>query len=114
MAKTTAHNVIGAIHGKTVFNRRTRVLARKIEPLLPRDASILDVGTGDGTIASLWQHNRPDLRIEGIDVLVRNDTKIPVSAFDGRTIPFDNTTWDVVSFVDVLHHIDEVEHLLRE
>jgi SAM-dependent methyltransferase len=114
MAKTTAHNVIGAIHGKTVFNRRTRVLASRIEPMLPKDACVLDVGTGDGTIASLWQRNRPDLRIEGIDVLVRNDTKIPVRAFDGRTIPFDDNTWDVVTFVDVLHHTLEVEHLLRE
>ena len=114
MAKATVHNVIGAIHGKTVFNRRTRVLSKKIEPMLPKDTCILDVGTGDGTIASLWQRNRPDLRIEGIDVLVRNDTKIPVRAFDGRTIPFDDNTWDVVTFVDVLHHTHEVERLLRE
>ena len=63
-------------------------LASKMEPLLPKNAHILDVGTGDGTIAAMWQHNRPDIRIEGIDVLVRSQTKIPVRKFDGCVIPF--------------------------
>ena len=109
-----AYKLIGAIHGKAVFNRRARVLSDKIESLLPQGGRILDVGTGDGTIASLWQRNRPDLRIEGIDVLVRKDTNIPVRVFDGRTIPYDNNSWDVVTFVDVLHHTHEVERLLSE
>ena len=39
--------------------------------LMPRDAHVLDVGTGDGLIAAALAERRPDLRIEGIDVLVR-------------------------------------------
>lgn len=57
---------------------------------------------------------RPDLRVEGIDVLVRPETKIPVRAFDGRTIPYDDHSFDVVSFVDVLHHANDAVQLLRE
>ena len=114
MPNATVHKVVGVLHGKAIFSRRTRVLADGILPLFPQDARVLDVGTGDGTIASLWQRNRPDLRIEGIDLLVRNNTKISVRAFDGHSIPFANKTWDVVAFVDVLHHTDCVEHLLRE
>ncbi len=57
---------------------------------------------------------RPDVHIEGIDVLVRDDASIPVSAFDGRMIPKATGSVDVVTFFDVLHHADEPAALLRE
>ena len=109
-----AQSAVAEFHGTAIFPRRARVLAAAISELLPREASVLDVGSGDGTIAAQWMQARPDLRVEGIDVLVRPDTKIPVRAFDGRTIPYPDRSFDVVSFVDVLHHADDAARLLRE
>jgi SAM-dependent methyltransferase len=57
---------------------------------------------------------RPDIKIEGIDVLIRPYTHIPVHLFDGEHIPFSEKTVDVVSFVDVLHHTSNARILLRE
>lgn len=57
---------------------------------------------------------RPDLEIRGIDVLVRPDTHVPVEPFDGHHIPHPDGAFDCVSFVDVLHHSDDPEALLRE
>ena len=37
-----------------------------------------------------------------------------MTEFDGRTIPFDDGTFDAVTFVDVLHHTDDATVLLRE
>ena len=85
-----------------------------LKELLPTDAVVLDVGTGDGTIASMLLQEREDVTIKGVDVHPRPSTKIPVTIFDGQTLPFPNSSFDVVSFVDVLHHISDPERLLLE
>lgn len=105
---------VGSLHQTLVFGRRTRVIADRLTPLLPSAASVLDVGCGDGTIASLILQRRPDISIRGIDVLVRPETNIPVDPFDGEHLPYDDKTVDVVSFIDVLHHTNDPTVLLKE
>lgn len=97
-----------------VFGRRVRVLARHLAPLLPSGATVLDVGCGDGSVAAAILQLRPDVRIEGVDVLVRPMTHIPVAPFDGRTIPRATRSVACVLFVDVLHHADDPIGILRE
>jgi ubiquinone/menaquinone biosynthesis C-methylase UbiE len=65
-------------------------------------------------IDRLILEQRTDVSIQGIDVLVRQDTPIPVSQFDGVTIPFSDASFDVVMFVDVLHHTVDPFVLLKE
>lgn len=105
---------LSRLHGEYVFSRRARVLSARLSELLPPNAHVLDVGCGDGTIARLVMERRPDVTIEGIDVLVRPQTAIPVTEFDGRDIPKDDDSVDAVMFVDVLHHTNAPEHLLAE
>ena len=107
-------SLVRTLHGRVVWDRRVEVLTEQIAGLLPADARVLDVGCGDGTIAAEIMSRRPDVRITGIDVLVRPETKIEVTEFDGRTIPFGDATFDAVTFVDVLHHTDDATVLLRE
>jgi SAM-dependent methyltransferase len=90
------------------------VLADHGARLIPAHARVLDVGTGDGRIAAAIASRRPDLRVEGIDVLVREDSAIPVRPFDGRVIPMADGSVEVVTFFDVLHHAHDPEELLRE
>ena len=107
-------DILNRAHGALVFGRRVRILAANLAKEIPIRAEVLDVGAGDGSIAKAIALHRPDIKIEGIDVLIRPSTHIPVRLFDGDHIPLSGKTVDVVSFVDVLHHTSNARTLLRE
>ena len=106
--------LLAELHGTLVFDRRTRVLSERLAGLLPEQAKVLDVGCGNGLIDRLIAERRPDVTITGVDLIVRPETHIPVTQFDGKRIPFDDNAFDVVMFVDVLHHTEDPEILLTE
>jgi len=101
-------------HDGYVHSRRVRVLSNHLANIIPKDACVLDVGCGDGLLAHLITRKLPETELRGIDVLVRGRTHIPVDKFDGQVIPFDDASFDVVMFVDVLHHTQDPMILLRE
>jgi SAM-dependent methyltransferase len=105
---------VGRAHSRLVYGRRVGVLAERVAALLPQRAQVLDVGCGDGFIDALIMEQRRDVRIQGIDVLVRGTLHIPVVPFDGMTIPFDDAVFDAVVLIDVLHHAEDPVRLLRE
>lgn len=107
-------SIVGKMHSRLVYNRRAEVLVSYLAPLLPPDARVLDIGCGDGRIDSLIMNRRPDVSIFGIDVLLRENTYIPVTAFDGESIPYETESFDAVIFVDVLHHANRPSNLLKE
>jgi SAM-dependent methyltransferase len=106
--------LLDRIHAGYVYDRRIRVLSGHIAELIPPQARVLDVGSGDGLLAHTVRQRRPDIDIKGIDVLVREQTHVLVEAFDGKNIPHDNASFDFVMFVDVLHHSDDPLRLLGE
>lgn len=112
---TLSANAVGVLHHKLVSDRRVEVLSGWFARLLPPGAQrVLDVGCGDGLISAVLQQKRPEIAIEGIDVLPRIQTHIPVVSFDGSRFPFPNASFDVVLFSDVLHHTLDPIVLLRE
>jgi SAM-dependent methyltransferase len=107
-------SVTGNLHGQLVFGRRVRVLAERLAELIPDHARVLDIGCGSGDVARAILARRPDISIEGIDVLVREGTAILVRPFDGSSIPADDASYTVAMMVDVLHHTDDPSILIRE
>jgi SAM-dependent methyltransferase len=102
------------IHERYVKSRRLTVLAKHFAELLPDEATVLDVGAGDGGLALAIMEHKPGLDFRGIDTLIRDEIHIPVDVFDGQTIPADDNSSDFVLFSDVLHHTEDPMIMLRE
>lgn len=115
LAKGDAMGSVGTWVSRLVLQRRNRVLTEALSKAIPDDArTVLDVGCGDGEIARMLRLRRPNLNILGADLCVCPDTRIPVAVFDGARLPFLDGAFDVVMFVDALHHSDDPAILLRE
>ena len=105
---------LARLHNGLVHRRRVRVLVEMLAHELPKGASILDIGCGDGMLAHLLAESRPDIAIEGVEVSVRPGCRIPCRLFTGGKLPFDDSSFDVCLFIDVLHHSDELNPLIQE
>jgi 2-polyprenyl-3-methyl-5-hydroxy-6-metoxy-1,4-benzoquinol methylase len=68
IAMIAGKDILTRAHGALVFGTNSRGKSSKKE--IPIRAEVLDVGTGDGLIAKAIALNRPDIKIEGIDVLI--------------------------------------------
>jgi SAM-dependent methyltransferase len=106
--------LIPQLHDAYVHTRRVAALRDQVAHLIPEKASVLDVGCGDGLLSHGIIQKRPDLKIAGVDILIRNQTYIPIQYFDGEVIPYDDASFDMVMFIDVLHHTDDPMKLLNE
>lgn len=114
MAGFNAKSLLNAVHNSAVFSRRVGVLAGHLANAVPGPGRVLDLGSGDGSIAAALMQLRPDLEVEGVDVMVRPRTQIPVTKYDGVTLPFEDQSFDFATIVDVLHHTTDPAAVLTE
>jgi SAM-dependent methyltransferase len=96
------------------YGRRIRRLATQLAAWLPREGRVLDIGCGDGRLTSRLAACRPDVYLEGVDVLARQACRVPVRVFDGMTIPAPDRSYDLALLVDVVHHAADPLRLLTE
>jgi len=92
---------------------RSYDMALEIARVLPRGASVLDVGCGSGFIA----HHLAALAsasVTGIDVRRGVDAPIRYFCFDGARVPFNDSSFDAALLCYVLHHAqDQLAFLLE-
>ena len=96
------------------FYRRT---AADVARAAPRDATVLDIGTGPGVLLMELAKRRPDLRLTGVDLsedmiaaAARNlgDTAA-VRTADVAELPFDAEAFDLVVSSFSTHHWENPE-----
>jgi SAM-dependent methyltransferase len=109
-------SMVGFFHQHLVQQRRQERLSQHLAELAGGQPglSVLDVGCGSGQIAANLGRRLNQAQIEGVDVLVRPNTYIPVRPFDGQQLPFPDGSFDYVLLVDVLHHTLDPQEVLRE
>lgn len=92
---------------------------RKVQSLKKyiRDGtSVLDFGCGDLFFAHELHQAMPSLRITGVDVVDfgYRPEGILYKKYDGKTLPFQNASFDMVISYHVFHHTNNPFGLLRE
>jgi ubiquinone/menaquinone biosynthesis C-methylase UbiE len=124
------HHGTGAIEGRhsVRYDRIARWfakpfyshMARQIAAAAPRDAALLDVGTGPGILLKMLAKSRPDLRLTGIDIaddmidhakqnLAGLAIQPDLRAADVADLPFEDDRFDFVVSTFSSHHWEEPE-----
>ncbi len=100
------------------FATRTWSLLNLLDPILLRkDRDVLDVGCGAG---NMIHHLSRYGRVKGIDVDARPVAMAQARGYDvrqgdpSRGIQFPDSSFDLVTVLDVIEHIDDDEEVLRE
>ena len=96
-----------------VYRARQAALTAAIAPHLRPTDRLLDVGCGGGALAAALAAAVPGLHAEGAETHPRGGEPVPVTAYDGRALPFPDDAFDVVTVADVLHHDPNPVAVLR-
>ncbi len=98
--------------------RRLHEISRVVDllhDLVPKGARILDIGAGVGLQTQVLRE--VGYEVVPIDMpssVYVNDRQIDIIDYDGRHIPFDDETFDVVYSSNVLEHVVDEENFQRE
>jgi SAM-dependent methyltransferase len=102
-------------HSQTV-RKETLHTVSLVAPHLDRGMTVLDVGCGEGYVGEELVA-RGVREVWGVDILdLRRNKSGPFRLYDGRTLPFPDDSFDLVTLNFVLHHVpDELKiALVRE
>lgn len=102
-----ADRAIFQLHHGAIHLPRVERIAQGLAGLAASGGAMLDVGAGNGLLARRVAELARADSVRGVDVMVRDETAVPVSAYDGRRLPFESASFDVVTICDVLHHAEE-------
>jgi len=103
----------GDLHDRVIYQRRIRAISIAIAPLLPQGL-ILDVGCGNGEFGAYLMSLRKDIRIIGVEVMLRSSSAIPVVLYDGGEFPLTDKCVSGVIIADMLHHTRQPDRVMRE
>ncbi len=100
-----------------IYACRLRELVRQIAPHLEVGDRVLDVGCGFGALGRAIMDSDAcprDCKVVGLEPVKREGSLIQVDTYNGRTMPYDDRTFDVIILADVLHHEEDPHRLLAE
>ena len=106
--------VFKKLYNLLLRNRRLRRLTDILLPYMPENGIILDLGCGNGDLATLLKKRIPQLDITGIEITPNINASIPITVYDGETIPYPDNHFDSAIIITVLHHTDDYIPLLKE
>lgn len=95
------------------WQMRAEKIAENISSLISADSSVLDIGSGSGNVAKEISL-KTGAKFTLLDVIDWNVTDLPFILFNGKKIPFKDKEFDFALLMDVLHHSEDEELLIKE
>jgi len=113
MARITTSSPLN-LHYRSVSVPRAQAIAAAMAKLAPPADAILDVGCGDGMLLQEVARRLGARKLEGVDIKIQPNLPFEAVHYDGKNIPFDSESFDVVTISDVLHHATDATAVLSE
>jgi SAM-dependent methyltransferase len=88
--------------------------ARYLLEHVPEAGAVLEVGSGSGKILRTLAAHRPGLHMHGCDIADWTPPEGVTFRLMTADIPYADATFDAVLVVDVLEHVPDPDHLVRE
>jgi len=102
---------IGRVFAQTYW--REKPIIDLLHPFLADVGEVLDIGAGGCQIAHLISVTH-QVDVTAVDIVDHRVTDVPLTLYDGETLPFDDNSFDVSLLIFVLHHAVDPERLIRE
>lgn len=102
-----------ACNETVLFPLRFSYLTAIVTPHIKKDSTVLDVGAARGRLAKTIQAQRK-INCIGIDTHLQPNPLIPVIQYDGQNFPFHDKSFDCVLIIDVLHHTQSPDRVIKE
>lgn len=103
-----------SVYDKTLRKRRVDRITEIMSEFMPKEASILDLGSGNADLAYNLSGINANLKFTAIDVKVPPSPRMDVGIYDGKNIPYPDDYFDYVMLITVLHHTDDYIPVLKE
>ncbi|MEY4745285.1 MAG: hypothetical protein RL272_1230 [Candidatus Parcubacteria bacterium] len=92
---------------------RGAIIADVYAPYMEKGRRTLDVGCGNGIVSAIIAR-RFGLELTGTDIADYRKEKLRFVPMDGRKLPFEDGSFDLVMFNDALRHVEDQAALLEE
>lgn len=104
---------MGAYHWKQYadVNNKYHAHADRVKEWV-KEKNVLDIGSGDGLITSLVGAKGIEYEAEG--VRLAQEKGVDVIQGDAYALPFPDNSFDAVTMIDVIEHLEDVHKALQE
>ena len=106
--------IIQTLYNIFLRRRRIRKLTSILLPYLPTEGTVLDLGCGNGDLASALSHARSRLHFTGLEMYPLAVSIIERFTYNGTRVPYPDASFDYVMIITVLHHTDDYNILMNE
>jgi len=96
------------------YAKRARQISKRVSPHIKKSEKIIDIGSGTGFVAKTLAAEA-SAKVTLVDVFHHPLSKLlPVVIYDGKTLPFQDRSFDTSLLIAALHHCQDPMRVLDE